>query len=78
MYMCIYICVKRIYIYTHNMYMYMLQNGFHPLEQRRERGRVKGADASTRVGKRRLCWRWIAAGGLEGVRARGGGGDGGG
>lgn len=72
-------CKTCVYIYIYNMYMYMLQNGFHPLEQRRERGRVKGADASTRVGKRRLCWRWIAAGGLEGVRARGGGGgDGGG
>lgn len=29
---------------------------------------MKGADAGTRVGKRRLCWRWIAAGGLEGFQ----------
>lgn len=43
---------------------------------------MKGADAGTRVGKRRLCWRWIAAGGLEGgigqeAAAGGGGAEGG-
>lgn len=27
---------------------------------------MKGADAGTRVGERRLCWRWVAEGGLGG------------
>lgn len=34
---------------------------------------MKGADAGTRVGERRLCWRWVAEGGLEGYGAARGG-----
>lgn len=33
---------------------------------------MKGADAGTRVGERRLCWRWVAEGGFEGYQAAGG------
>lgn len=62
-YMYIYVYERIIYmrvcIYT---YVYLLQDGFrggfHPRSRERGGGgRVKGADAGTRVGERRLCWR---------------------